>query len=70
MPSRPEELGRLLRKTGDNLRRAAERAIDQRRGVVPVEPRPARSPAEVRAELDALVGLEKKWRISERSCQC
>jgi len=58
MPSRPEELGRLLRKTGENLRRSAERAIDQRRGVTPAEPRPARPLAEIRAELDALVGLE------------
>lgn len=60
MLRRPEDIRKKLRDVGEQVRRTADRNLEQRRGGIPaaLTGSPSRPLAEVRADLDALAGLE------------
>ena len=60
MLRRPEDIRKKLKEVGEQVRRTADRTVEQRRGGIPTglaaaAPRPL---AEVKSDLDALAGLE------------
>jgi stage V sporulation protein K len=58
MVRRSEELRRLVRQAGDQVRRTAEHTLERRRGeLAAARPAPPRPLVEIQADLDALVGL-------------
>ena len=58
MIRRPDDLRKKLRDVGQQVRRTADRSMEERLGSLPVATAPPRPLAEVQADLDALVGLE------------
>jgi stage V sporulation protein K len=60
MLRRPEDIRKKLRDVGEQARRTADRALEERRGgnTTAAMATPIRPLAEVKADLDALVGLE------------
>lgn len=58
MIRRPDDLRKKLREVGQQVKRSADRNMEERLGSLPVAATPPRPLAEVQADLDALVGLE------------
>jgi type VII secretion ATPase EccA len=59
MVRRPGDLGKRLKAVGEQVKRTADRSLEERRSGMPVaRPAPPRSLEEIQTELDGLIGLE------------